>query len=130
MKLSDEILARSFQEGRGLTPSERGELREAYLWEQSEDKKTHSKIEKSVREFRDGKDPLNMPRHRMHGKCTSFVECPIDLKCRNYNSAYIACRNCELHETDDICMKTDLHNEQNFNMFLARERIELDGKKE
>ncbi len=126
MDRSDELVGKAFE--KGLSKSERHELREAYLWEQAEDQKSRDKLKESVEGFRDEHNVLDIPRHRMHGRCPSFMECPIDFKCRNYNEAIIACQNCELHETDEICMKPHLHNETNFNMILSRERIDLDGK--
>ncbi|MEC1657207.1 hypothetical protein P9D81_20375 [Bacillus haynesii] len=72
-------------------------------------------------------DMLNLPRHRMYGKCVDFVECPIDYKCHNYNSSYVKCQNCPLHETDDICKKKNIHHSKSFNMMISRERIDLDG---
>jgi hypothetical protein len=128
MKRSDEIIQQA--SSRGLTMSERHELREAYNHEQSEKGKVVSKVERSVKEFKDNtKDPLNMPRHRMQHKCPSFQECPIDYKCRNYSSSIIACVNCVLNDTDDICKKPELHNDKGFNLIISRERIVLDGEK-
>lgn len=127
MKHSDKILQKSF--GRGLTVSERQELREAYNYEQLEDQKSRDAITKSVKDFKDDKNALDLPRHRMYGKCPSFLECPFDFKCRNYNPAYVACVNCVLHETDDVCRKPHLHHDKSFNMLISRERIDLDEEK-
>lgn len=123
MKRSDEILAKSQE--RALTKSERRELREAYNHEQLEDEKSRSKLGDSVHSFKDEVN-LNQPRHRMRGKCASFIECPFDFKCRNYNPTYIKCLNCELNETDDICKKPRLHNEHYYNQLIIRERVNLD----
>lgn len=127
MKRSDEIIQNSF--GRTLTASERHELREVYNWEQKQDEQVRGKVRQSVKDFKDDKNNLNMPRHRMHYKCPSFRECPIDYKCRSFNPAHLACINCELHETDDICKKDTIHTERNYSMIISRERIDLDGEK-
>lgn len=127
MKYSDEILMKSQQ--RGLTMSERMELREAYNWEKAQDDKSVNSLSRSVKEFKDEEGLKDLPRYRMIGKCAEFIECPIDFKCRNYNSSHIKCVNCVLHETEEVCMKPELHNERNFNMLYAkrqRERIDLD----
>lgn len=127
MKYSDEIIERMGKEQRTLTKHERSELREAYLWEKEEEAKNNSTLAQSVRDFKDEKDPLNMPRHRVHTKCQAFLECPIDYKCRSYDSSYMACRSCTLAETDDVCRKPHIHNERTFNMLIKRDRIDLDG---
>ena len=127
MKYSDEILSKSFSQQRGLSVSERQELRESYLYEQQQDDRSRGQMAQTIKDFNDDKDTLNMPRHRMHGKCLSFKECPIDYKCRAYNPSRLACRNCELHETEEVCMKPELHNEKNLAMIMSRERIDLDA---
>ena len=129
MKRSDEILKVAFDQGRGLNTGERMELREAYADELKESERTSSKIAQSTKEFKDQTDMLNMPRHRVYGKCLDFTECPIDFKCRSYNSSYVKCANCILQETDDICMKKEIHTPANLSMFLQRERIDLDEEK-
>jgi len=126
MKRSDEILEKAFAAGRGLTTSERHELRESYKWEQDEGERDRTKMQDSIKKFDGDVDKLNRPRHRMQGKCMSFVECPIDYKCRNYNPAFLKCVNCPLLETDDVCMKKDIHNERNFEMLIKPGRVDLD----
>jgi hypothetical protein len=129
MNRSDELIQKAM--GRGLTMSERQELRESYNWEQGQKEKSRNGLKDSVKNFKDDTDPLNMPRHRMAGKCADFIECPIDFKCRNYNTAHLKCVNCILHETDEVCMKAELHSEKNFGMLFGnrkRERIDLDDK--
>lgn len=71
---------------------------------------------------------LNLPRHHIYGKCVDFEECPIDYKCRNYNSTYVKCQNCILVQMDSICKKQHLHNPPIFEKMISRERIDLDGK--
>jgi hypothetical protein len=73
-------------------------------------------------------DMLNLPRHQIQNKCMNFEECPIDYKCRNYNSTYTQCRTCVLHKTDGICQKKHIHTTKAFNMMISRERIDLDDK--
>jgi hypothetical protein len=124
MKYSDEILSRSQE--RGLTKHERHELVESYKHEQAEDNKTRGQLARSVKEFKDTQTDL--PRNRTN--CPSFKECPIDFKCINYDSRFVACHNCTLHETDDICQKPNLHNEKTFSMMITRERIELNEYKD
>lgn len=128
MKYSDQLLQRAFGEGRGLTTSERHELREAYLWEQAEDEKVRSKLSDSVKNFRDEQDPLNMPRHRVLSKFPHMTECPFCFKIRGYNTAVLSERNYMEDHPDDFCMKPHIHNERNFAMMITRERIDLDGK--
>jgi hypothetical protein len=124
MLRSDEIIQNA--SGRGLSRKERQELVEAYRWEQDQDKKTQSILSNSVRDFKES-DGLNLPRHIINGKCVDFVECQIDHKCHNYNSSYIKCQNCVLHETDGICKKKHIHNEKTFAMMIKRGRVNLDG---
>ncbi|MBR2245626.1 hypothetical protein [Oceanobacillus profundus] len=69
-------------------------------------------------------DMMNLPRHQTN--CPSFVECPIDYKCRNYNPTYVACVTCPLHKTDGICHKKELHNEKTYNMIITRQRVDID----
>lgn len=123
MKRSDEILKKASNENRGLTRSERGELREAYLWEKQEGERLKHRIQQYQKEFKENHDLL--PRHIMYGKCANFQECPLDFKCRNYNPAYIKCVNCILHEMDGICTK-DIHNPTTYNIMIRRGRIDLD----
>ncbi|HZG71048.1 MAG TPA: hypothetical protein VEY51_05850 [Chondromyces sp.] len=103
---------------------ERLQLREEY--ERERIKEVHIKAKKSDRYGKE--DMLNLPRHRMYGKCLDFEECPIDYKCRNYNSTYMKCVNCELVKTGEICQKKHIHNPETFNMMISRERIDLDDK--
>lgn len=127
---SDQILERAALEGRGLTKSERGELREAYLHEQNEKDKQTSMLQKSMQDFKDNTfDPINMPRHKVAYTCPNFVECPIDYKCRAYDPKYVACNNCVLHETDDVCKKPHIHTERAFNMMIKPGRVDLDARK-
>lgn len=129
IKHSDLVLERAALEGRGLTRSERQELREAYNWEQEQATRTGDTLARSVKDFKDNTmNPLDLPRHRVASKCQAFLECPIDFKCRNFNSSYIACRGCTLNETDDVCKKPHLHNDRTFNMLIKRDRIDLDGQ--
>jgi hypothetical protein len=127
MKYSDEILERMRKQGRGLTASERHELREAYLHEQQTDERHRDNLRRSVKDFKDQSDPLNMPRHQVN--CPDFVECQFDFKCRNYSSTYVKCQNCILHETDGICFKDRIHTEKAFNMMITRGRIDLDDNR-
>ena len=101
---------------------ERLALREQY---EQERMKTVN-IRAKARDRYGKEDMLNLPRHRIYGKCVDFEECPIDYKCRNYNPTYMKCVNCELAKTDDICKKRDIHHPDTFNMMIARERIDLD----
>ncbi len=123
--MSDEILQRAFQENRSLTDRERHDLREAYLWEQAEDEKGRNKLVQSVKEFQ-GDQGKELPRHRVN--CPSFVECPIDYKCRNFNPSNQQCWSCELYKSDDVCLKPEIHNDKNFQMIFSRERIDLDDE--
>jgi hypothetical protein len=127
MKRSDEILQNAF--GRGLSMSERMELREAYNWEQSQDDKVRNTVESSVKNFKDNNhDPLNMPRHRVLPKFPHMQECPFCFKMRGYNTAYLSERNYMEENPDDFCMKPHIHNERNFNKMITRERIDLDAR--
>lgn len=71
-------------------------------------------------------DVMNKPRHLTN--CPSFQECAIDYKCRNYDSQFLMCQMCVLHETNGICFKKDLHTDKNMSKLLTRERVVLDGK--
>lgn len=126
MLRSDEILAKADSEQRGLTRSERMELREAYLWEKEEDKKGVDTFKRNVENSREEETVL--PRHMMQGKCSWFAECPLDFKCRNYDSKYVRCQNCPLHKTEGICHKRELHNERNIAMMMTRPTIEIVGE--
>lgn len=127
MKRSDEILQKAF--GRGLTMSERMELREAYNWEQSQDDSSRHKMERSVKEYKDNdRDPLSMPRHRVLPKFPHMRECPICFRMIGYNTASVRESNYMNNHPDDFCMKPNIHNEKTFTMMISRERIVLDGK--
>jgi hypothetical protein len=116
----DDILSRI---ARGnLTESDRRELVEQYKAEQM--KVNHYKAKKG--EVLSKEDMLNLPRHKMWGKCLAFQECPLCFKCRNYDPSHLACRNCELNKEGLIC-NTQKHNEKVLNMMIRRERIDLDG---
>lgn len=128
MKRSDEILQKAF--GRGLTMSERMELREAYNWEQSQDDKARSSMERSVKEYKDDTNPLDMPRHRVLPKFPHMQECPICFRMRGYNTSNVRESYYMEQHPDDFCMKPNIHNEKTFAMMIARERIDLDGKEE
>lgn len=125
MKRSDEILQQAF--GRGLTMSERQELRESYNHEQNQGDKTNDVMRKSVKDFKDD-NGLDKPRHRLLNKFPNLTECPICYRMRGYNTAHVAERNYMEDHPDDFCMKTEIHSERNFNMIMSRERIDLDGK--
>ncbi|SFJ65494.1 hypothetical protein SAMN02799624_05401 [Paenibacillus sp. UNC496MF] len=106
----------------GLTNSERHEIRERYLAEQV---KTNTfKMDK--RTVLGKEDMMNLPRHKVHGYCSAFQECPLCYKCRNYDSSHQACRDCVLTEEKLHC-NTQLHNERVLNVMIKRERIDLDG---
>ena len=121
IKRSDEILLKAEQEGRGLTKSERHELREAYVWEKEEERKSGDKLKRRAEEFKE-EDTL-LPRHIMQGKCAWFAECPLDFKCRNYDPKYVKCVNCPLHATEGICHKRELHNDKNIAMMITRPKV-------
>jgi hypothetical protein len=127
MKRSDEILQKAF--GRGLTMSERVELREAYNWEQSQDDSARHHMKESVKDFKDNtNDQLNMPRHRVLPKFPHMQECPFCFKMRGYNLSSISERNYMDRNPDDFCMKTSIHTEKAMNIMISRERIDLDAK--
>lgn len=125
MSYSDEILLRSQQ--RGLTRSERHELREAYLWEQKEKDSVAHKMQHSVKTF-GGKLEKDMPRHRVLHKFPHMQECPICFKIRGYNEAVVKEYNYMQDNPDDFCMKPQLHHDKSFNMMITRERIDLDAR--
>lgn len=104
------------------------EQREQLRYEYQRDQMKEVTLKANKRDIYGKEDMLNLPRHEMANKCADFVECPIDYKCRNFDSTYIKCQNCVLHETDGICQKKHIHTEKAFNMMIARERIDLDGK--
>lgn len=126
MKRSDEILQKAF--GRGLTMSERMELREAYNWEQSQDDSSRHQIKRSVKEYKDDKDALNMPRHRVLNKFPHMRECPICFRMTGYNTAVIKEARYMEQYPDDFCMKPQIHNERSYEMMITRERIDLDAR--
>jgi hypothetical protein len=125
MKRSDEILQRAFKENRGLTKSERYELREAYLHEQAQ--RQTIRFDKNT--ILGKEDMMNLPRHQMAYKCADFHECPLCYKCRNFNPRYAKCMSCQLYKEGKIC-KTSLHTERAIEMMIVRERIDLDAEKE
>ncbi|PVC75115.1 hypothetical protein C2I27_04310 [Priestia megaterium] len=104
---------------------EREEMRLQY----EQEKLKEVSIKANKRDIYSKEDMLNLPRHQMYAKCTDFVECPIDYKCRNFNSSYMKCQNCELHKTDSVCMKPHIHTEKALNMMISRERIDLDDER-
>jgi len=107
----------------GLTQSQRHELVEQYKEEQI--KTVNVKAKKGVDLSKH--DKLNMPRHQVAGYCTAFEECPLCYKCRNFNSAHIACQKCVLNQEGLLCKK-DVHTESVLNRMIRRERIDLDEK--
>lgn len=106
--------------GEKLTQEDREQLKEEYLKERI----TQVNVEAKRRHVYGKEDMLNLPRHIKN--CPRFLECPIDYKCRAYDSTYQECRDCILHEYNGICHKKELHNEKIFNMMITRERIDLD----
>lgn len=128
IKRSDEILWNASKENRSLTKSERYELREAYVWEKQEESRNSYRLKQTAENFKE--EIIILPRHIMQGRCASFIECPLDFKCRNYDPKYIKCLNCSLHETDGICHKRELHNEKNIAMMITRPRLEIESDKD
>jgi|SRR5579875_1305987 len=124
MERSDEILQKAFTSGRGLTRSERGELREAYLYEQEQ--KQSRKISLDKKTVISKEDMLNLPRHKVN--CPDFEECPLDYKCRNFNPKYMKCQNCILNQDGQIC-NTKLHTHEVLSVFIKRSRVNLDEEK-
>jgi hypothetical protein len=104
------------------------EQREQLRYEYQRDQMKEVNIKANKRDIYGKEDMLNLPRHQIYTHCTDFVECPIDYKCRNFDSTYAKCRSCVLHETDGICKKKHIHTEKVFNMMISRERIDLDAK--
>lgn len=58
-------------------------------------------------------------------ECENFTECAFCFKCSNYNSAYEDCRNCELHNVQGVCTKTELHTERNKAMLISKNVIKI-----
>ncbi|QHW35852.1 hypothetical protein GZH47_33720 (plasmid) [Paenibacillus rhizovicinus] len=108
---------------KGLTRSKRQDLVEEY---KEEEQRKSLKINPGKRVNLSTGDPLNMPRHKVHGVCSAFQECPICYKCRSYDSSHMACRSCVLTQEGSLC-KRELHTEQALNMMIRRERIDLDA---
>jgi hypothetical protein len=122
MERSDQILQNAFLKEGGLSKSERGELREAYLWEQEQKKGVSVKTGKN--QVLGKENMMNLPRHKVHTYCSDFQECPICYKCRSYDPAYEKCRNCVLTQEKLHCNK-QLHSEPVLEMMIRRECIEI-----
>ncbi len=116
----DDLIQKAY--GGGLSASDRREMMEQYKVGQM--KQESFKAPKGKVLTKD--DPLNMPRHQVHGKCASFHECPLCFKCRNFNSSHSSCRSCVLFEEGKIC-NTEKHNEKVLNFMIRRPRVDLDG---
>ena len=124
MNRSDEILKKASDEKRGLTKSERHELREAYAWEKQEESRNSNRIKRAAEQSKD--DNGLLPRNIVSGKCSWFMECPLDFKCRAYDPKFVRCQNCVLHESEGICHKKELHTEKNIAMMIRRPSVDMD----
>ncbi|PGC56698.1 hypothetical protein COM24_07755 [Bacillus toyonensis] len=105
---------------------QRQEMRSNY----EKDRMKEVSVRANKRDIYGKENMLDLPRHRIYGKCRYFEECPIDYKCRSYDSSHVKCQNCELVKTDSVCMKKHIHNPPIFEKMIARETIDADESKE
>lgn len=58
----------------------------------------------------------------VQNNCPDYQECPLCYGCRNYDSSYVKCQNCEEDRKKNICNR-ELHRPDLLARMITREKI-------